>query len=287
MQSKTIIVTGANSGIGFSSALKLAKLGHNVVMMCRNAQRGETARQNIIEQAPHSMIDLILVDLSSQQSIRDGVAQFKNRHPQLNVLINNAANFDITQKQPIITADGVEAIFATNHLGTFLLTQLLLPILKDSVPARVINIASKGLIAHPFLNIVFDNLNGQKKYSPGGAYYHSKLAQIMFTYDLAKKLEGTGVAVNCIRVPAVRLDNGRYDHIPSFLRALYRFKMIFSLTTDQMADVYVKLAVDPEFEGVTGAYIDENCQKVKSSKHSYDRETWEHLWKISMNMTGL
>jgi len=282
---KTIAITGANSGIGYWTALKLAQQGQNVIMICRSAQRGEAARQKIVAASKNDRVDLLLMDLSSQQSIRDGVAIFNNNHSQLDVLINNAANFDISQKQPFMTDDRVEAIFATNHLGPFLLTQLLLPVLKASQPARVINIASKGLIAHPFLKLDFDNLHGQKKYSPEHAYYQSKLAQIIFSYHLAEKLENTEVTVNCIRVPAVQLEEGRFDHIPPFLRAIYRVKMKFSMTAEAMADAYVRLTIDPEFKSVTGRYIDENGQEVKSPRQSYDRETWEKLWQISTVMT--
>ena len=287
MNQKTIIVTGANSGIGYQTALGLARQGHTVIMMCRNPQRGKDAQQRIIEATGNNRVDLIIVDLASQQSIRDGVATFLSRHTRLDVLINNAANFDITLKKPVITEDGVETIFATNHLGVFLMTNLLLPILQESRPARILNVASKGLITQPFLKIEFDNLNGEKKFGAAHAYYHSKLAQVMFTYDLAKRLQGTGVTVNCIRVPAVRLDDGRYDNVPAFLQAIYRFKMKFSLSAEAMADCYIRLATAPEFETVTGTYFDENCQPVKSSGESYKEHVWQHLWDTSMKLTHL
>ncbi len=287
MNSKTVIITGANSGIGYKTALGLAKQGHRVVMVCRSKERGETAQKKIITETGNNQVDLILIDLSSQQSIRDGVAEFNSRYTQLDVLINNAAIFDITQKSMKKSPDGIETIFATNHLGVFLMTNLLLPALKASPSARIINIASKGLLAKPFLNIEFDNLNGEKKFSVTHAYYHSKLAQIMFTFDLAERLAASNVSVNCIRVPAVKLDEGRYDHVPAMLRAAYRFKMSFSLSTAEMAETYIKLALSPEYESVTGAYIDENGKEVKASRQAYNQAVWKQLWDVSTKMTHL
>lgn len=287
MSKKTIMVTGANSGIGYKTALRLAKDGHKVVMVCRSQERGETAQKSIIHETGNAEVQLILIDLSSQQSIREGVTKFLDDNSQLDVLINNAANFDITQKQVIKTQEGIETIFATNHLAPFLMTNLLLPALKASQAGHIINIASKGLIAHPFLDIEFDNLNGEKKFSPSHAYYHSKLAQIMFTFDLAEKLKNDGIRVNCIRVPAVKLDDGRYEHIPAFLRAIYRFKMSFSLSTDEMATAYISLATSKDYEQTTGAYIDEDGKIVKASGKAYNQETWQKLWDVSVNLTNL
>ena len=287
MNTKTIMVTGANSGIGYQAALKLAKINYRVVMICRSKKRGETAQQKIIAETGNNQVDLILIDLSSQQSIRDGVAIFNSRYTQLDVLINNAAIFDITQKQVQMSDDGIETIFATNHLGSFLLTNLLLPALKASPAARIINIASKGLLAKPFMDIQFDNLNGEKKFNVTDAYYHSKIAQIMFTFDLAERLSDNNIATAIIRVPAVKLDEGRYDHIPAFLRAIYKLKMHFSLSTEEMADVYIKVATLPEFSNVSGIYLNENCDEVKASKQAYNRNTWKELWNISAKMTNL
>lgn len=287
MNPKTIIVTGANSGIGYQTALGLARQNHRVVMVCRSKERGETAQQKIIRETGNNQVDLILIDLSSQQSIRDGVAEFNSRYEQLDVLINNAAIFDITQKKAQMSDDGIETIFATNHLGVFLMTNLLIPALKVSPAGRIINIASKGLLAKPFMNIQFDNLNGEKKFNVTDAYYHSKLAQIMFTFDLAERLADTNIATSIIRVPAVKLDEGRYDHIPSFLRAIYKFKMSFSISTEEMAEAYIKIATSPEFAKVSGVYLDENCQEVKASKQAYNRDTWKQLWDVSARMTNL
>lgn len=287
MNTKTIMITGANSGIGYKTALGLAKDGHKIIIVCRSKERGKKAQQNIITATNNQNVDLILIDLSSLQSVRNGVSEFLAQHSQLDVLINNAANFDITQKKVIKTADGLETVFATNHFSPFLMTNLLLPALKASPVGHIINIASKGLIAHPFIDIDFDNLNSEKKFSASKAYYHSKFAQLIFTLDLAERLKKDNIRVNCIRVPAVKLDDGRYDHIPAFLRTVYRFKMSFSLSTDEMAEAYIRLATSDDFKDTTGAYIDEDCKQVKAPKKAYNRETWQKLWDVSMKTTGI
>jgi NAD(P)-dependent dehydrogenase (short-subunit alcohol dehydrogenase family) len=287
LSSKTIIVTGANAGIGRETARGLAKLGHTVVMVCRNVQAGEAVRQEIVAQSGNQAVDLMKCDLSSQHSIRQFVADFTTKYSRLDVLINNAANFDHTLRQPVRTADGIEVIFATNHLGPFLLTSLLLDTLKASAPARVLTVASQGLMLYPRLSIEFDNLNGQQKFSTQHAYYHSKLAQVMFTFDLAERLQGTGITVNCIRVTNVQIDKGRYEYITGWKRWAYEIKRRRAITPVQMAAAYVRLAIEPEFAAVTGKYFDEKCQEVKAYKPAYDRDVWKKLWDVSADLTHL
>jgi NAD(P)-dependent dehydrogenase (short-subunit alcohol dehydrogenase family) len=188
-------------------------------------------------------------------------------------------------KKPFLTEDGVETIFATNHIGPFLLTRLLLDLLKASTPSRIITVASKGLMVYPNLDIEFDNLNGERKFSAQHAYYHSKLAQIMFTYDLAESLEGTGVTVNCIQVPSVAVPDERLAELPGFLKKLYSLKRsMMSIPPARMAETYVFLASDPAAGQVSGKLWDENNRQVKSNRNSYDRETWKKLWQASEKM---
>jgi NAD(P)-dependent dehydrogenase (short-subunit alcohol dehydrogenase family) len=286
-QNKVVIVTGANAGIGRETARSLTKLGHTVVMVCRNTQAGETVRQEIVAQTGNQAVEVMNCDLSSQKSIRQFVADFTAKYPRLDVLINNAANFDHTLKRPTLTEDGVEVIFATNHLGPFLMTNLLRDTLKTSAPSRVLTVASQGLMTYPFLSIEFDNLNGQKKFSTQHAYYHSKIAQVMFTFDLAERLSGTGVTVNCIRVTNVQIDKGRYEYITGWKRWAYEIKRSRAITSAQMANAYVPLAVTPEFASVTGKYFDEKCREVKAYKPAYNREVWKKLWDVSAEMTQL
>ncbi|HLF24794.1 MAG TPA: SDR family oxidoreductase [Anaerolineae bacterium] len=284
---KVCIVTGSNSGIGKATARGLAELGATVVMACRNQAQGVAVRDQLIAQTGNPAVDLLLCDLAAQPSIRCFVDDFRRKYSRLDVLINNAANFDLSLKKPALTEDGVEMIFATNHLGPFLMTNLLLETLKASAPARIINVASKGLLTFPFLNIEFDNLNGEKKFSATHAYYHSKLAQVMFTYDLAQRLDGSGVAVNCIRVTNVKLDTGRYEYVPKLLRAMYAVKRSLAITPEAMAKTYIYLATSPEVGGVTGKYYDENRREVRSSGRSYDARVWERLWQVSAQLTHL
>jgi NAD(P)-dependent dehydrogenase (short-subunit alcohol dehydrogenase family) len=287
LPNKIIIVTGANAGIGRETARGLAKLGHTVVMVCRNTQAGETVRQEIVTQTGNMAVEVMKCDLASQQSIRQFVADFTARYLRLDVLINNAANFDHTLKQPVLTADGVEVIFATNHLGPFLLTNLLMDTLKASAPARVLNVASQGLTLYPFLSIELDNLNGQKKFSTQHAYYHSKIAQVMFTFDLAQRLQGMGITSNCIRVPNVQIDKGRYEYITGWKRRAYEIKRSRAITSAQMAEAYVRLAVASEFEKTTGKYFDEKCKEVKAYKPAYNQAVWKKLWDVSAALTHL
>jgi NAD(P)-dependent dehydrogenase (short-subunit alcohol dehydrogenase family) len=158
---------------------------------------------------------------------------------------------------------------------------LLLDVLKDSSPSRVITVASKGLVVYPNLDIELDNLNGERDFSPQHAYYHSKLAQVMYTYDLAERLADTGVTVNCVRVGNVAVADDRLGNIPGFLKKLYALKKKMALSPERMARTYLYLAADPALEDVSGGYWDENNRQVKSNANSYRRETWERLWEAT------
>ena len=281
MQGKVCIVTGANSGIGKAVALVLAKSNATVIMLCRNRKRGQSALDEIINQSKNPDTRLMIADLSSQKSIRAFAMEFQAQYNNLHILINNAANFDMNLKKPQLTEDGIETIFATNHLGPFLLTNLLIEKLKASALGRVINVASKGLVAYPFLNIEFDNLNGEKRYSAMHAYYHSKLAQVMFTYELARRLNGTSVTANCIRVPNVAISDERLVNHSKVLQTLYRQKRRFSITPERMAESYLYLAASPDLVNVSGKYFNEHNRQVSSSRNSYNEEAWKKLWEIS------
>jgi NAD(P)-dependent dehydrogenase (short-subunit alcohol dehydrogenase family) len=285
LSGKTIIITGGNSGIGKAASIQLARLGATVVIACRSEERGTQALAEMKNMGGSLKVDLMLVDMSSQKSIRQFVDEFKERYEHLDVLIHNAANFEHRQKLPMLTTDGFEAVFATNHLGPFLMTQLLLDMLKASAPSRVITVASKGLLTYPFIDIEFNNLHGQRKFNMQHAYYHSKQAQVMFTFDLAERLRGTGVSVHCVRVGNVAIPNERLPHLPKWLLKIYEAKRRLSMTPEKMAETYVWLAADPTGEQQTGCYWDAPGIEVKSNKKAYNKETQKRLWDISAQMT--
>ena len=287
MKDKTIVITGANSGIGKAAAIQLAELGANVVMACRSMERGSRALDEVRSASSNPNVSLMQLDLSFQDSIRKFTGEFKKSHQRLDVLIHNAANFDLSMKKPVLTADGIETIFATNHVGPVLLTHLLMDLLKSSAPSRILTVASKGLTMHPFLDIEFDNLNGERKFSPEHAYYLSKLAQVMYTYSKAEELQGSGVTINCVRVTNVALPDERIAHLPEWQQKVYKMKRKMSITPERQAATYTFLASDPSLENISGKYWDENNQQVDSSKASYNRETWKKLNAVTLKMAGI
>ena len=192
MIEKTCLVTGANTGIGYAISLGLAKMGATVIMVCRNKPRGEAAMTELKEKSGNSSISLFIADLSSQTSIRQLVTDFKTKFGKLDILINNAAV--ITQNRTL-TEDGLETQFALNHLAPFLLTELLLDSLKTSDSARIINISSN---AHQTVNINFDDLQSEQSYKPKEVYQRTKLCNLLFTYELARQLNGTHITANCV-----------------------------------------------------------------------------------------
>ena len=286
LRDKVIIITGANSGIGKAASIQLAKLGATVVMACRSKERGTWALDEVRKVAESTKVEMMQVDMSWQGSIRQFAADFTRRYKNLHVLIHNAANFNYTQKKPVLTADGFETIFATNHLGPFLLTRLLLDMLKASAPSRIITVASKGLISFPFLDIEFDNLYAERYFSVQDAYYHSKLAQVMFTFYLADCLRGTGVSVHCVRVGNVAIPDVRLAHLPQWMQRLYELKRKFSMTPEKMAETYVWLAADPIGEQQTGKYWDAPGIEVKANQSAYNKKNQKRLWAVSELFTS-
>src|SRR5688572_9065587 len=287
LQDKTIIITGGNSGIGKAAAIQLASLGASVVLACRSKERGEEAAEEVRRATNTLDIEPMQVDMSSQKSIRQFAIEFNRRYARLDVLIHNAANFDHRQKERVLTEEGLETVFATNHLGPFLLTHLLLDMLKASAPSRIITIASKGLISYPFLDIAFNNLYGERKFSMQHAYYHSKLAQVMVTFDLAERLRGTGVSVHCVRVGNVAIPDERLAHLPTWMLKMYEVKRKFSMTPEKMAETYVWLAADRLGEEQTGGYWDAPCVPAKANANAYDKKTQERLRVVSALLTGI
>lgn len=284
---KVIIITGSNSGIGRAAATQLAQCGATVVMACRSMERGAEALVEVRNRSNSSLVYLMQADMASQESIRRFAREFLERYGEIHILIHNAANFDHSLKKPVLTTDGVETVFATNHLGPFLLTQLLLEQLRSCAPSRIITVASKGLISYPFLDIEFDNLDGERKFNLQHAYYHAKQAQVMFTFDLAERLRGTGVTVHCVRVGNVAIPDERLSHLPKWMLRMYETKRRFAMTPERMAETYVWLAADPIAEQQTGGYWDAPGISVRANKNAYKRETQKALWDISAELTGV
>ncbi len=279
-----VVVTGANSGIGAAACRQLAQAGAQVVMVSRSRERGEAARAEIARHTGREP-DLLLADLSLQDSIRLLADEYRRRYARLDVLINNAGAFGAAVRKRTLTPEGFETIFATNHLGPFLLTTLLLDLLCASAPSRVLNVSSEGLRMFPKLHIEPDNLNGERSYSRTHAYYHSKLAQVMFTLELADRLRSACVTSNCIRVTNVALEWSRVDAFPWYGRLMYRLKRRFSITPERMAGAYVRLALAPEFTAITGTHFDEHCRAVAIPAGAQKAETRNRLWHISERLT--
>ena len=284
---KVVIITGGNSGIGKAAATLLAKSGATVILACRSLQRGVQALAEVREDSGSAQVALIQIDLASQSSIRQFAAAFREKFDRLDVLIHNAANFDHRLKQPALTGEGIETVFATNHLGPFLLTHLLLDLLKASAPSRVITVASKGLISYPRLEVDFGNLNGERKFSMQHAYYQSKQAQVMFTFDLAERLKASGVTVNCIRVGNVAIPDQRLDHLPRWMVSLYHLKRRFAMTPEKMAETYLWLAADPALQAVTSGYFDAPGVPARANPYAYNPQKWKRLWEVSAWLTGI
>jgi NAD(P)-dependent dehydrogenase (short-subunit alcohol dehydrogenase family) len=276
---KICLVTGANSGIGKATALGLAQRGATVVMVCRNSHKGEVARKEIQERCGNSQVDLFIADLSSQQAIRQLVQDFQQKYTQLHVLVNNAGGVFARGK---VSPDGIEMTLAVNHLASFLLTNLLLATIEVSRPARIVNVSSQ---AHVKGFIDLEDLQGKRKYTPLRAYAQSKLANVLFTYALARRLEGTGVTVNCLH-PGVVATNIWSSTLPDWLRFLGMISHLFGISAEQGALTSIFLASSPEVEGVTGKYFDK-CEAVSSAKVSYDQDIQERLWTISEILTQM
>jgi NAD(P)-dependent dehydrogenase (short-subunit alcohol dehydrogenase family) len=245
LQGRVCLITGANSGIGKATALGLARLGATVVLASRDTERGGIARRDIIEKTENPEVSVGQVDLASLESVRSFAKSFNEKFPHLHVLVNNAG---IYESRRIVTVDGFESTFAINHLAHFLLTNLLLESLKASAPSRIVNVTSEAQRAG---HVNFDDLQGERKYSGMKSYPQSKLANVLFTYELARRLKGTEVTANCVHPGTV-----------------------------------VWLASSPEVEHVTGKYFQKQAER-KSTKESYDLNVARRLWDVSSELTGL
>ncbi|HET9905639.1 MAG TPA: SDR family NAD(P)-dependent oxidoreductase [Anaerolineales bacterium] len=287
LKEKVIIITGANSEVGKAACIQLARCNATVIMACRSSEIGAQALVDVRNESNSPRVDLMQVDLSSQESIRQFAREFLERYGELHVLIHNAANLDDSQKKLVLTADGIETVFATNHLGPFLLTHLLLDALKDCAPSRIVTVASKGLISYPLLDIEFDNLNGEQQFTPQHAYYHSKQAQVMFTFDLAERLRGKGVTVHCVRAGDTAIPGEQLARPLEEMLSTNEMKRGSSISLKQIAETYLWLSADLIGEQQTGGYWVAPGVAVTANKNAYNKETQKALWDISAELTGV
>jgi NAD(P)-dependent dehydrogenase (short-subunit alcohol dehydrogenase family) len=272
------MVTGATSGIGKVTAHVLAQAGAEVVVVGRNREKSETTVDRIKQQTGNPAVEYMLADLSSQAAIRQLAETFKRQHKRLDVLVNNAGAFFLWRQESV---DGIEMTFALNHLGYFLLTDLLLDTLKASAPARVINVSSGS---HRGETIDFNHFQGKRMYNGFRAYGESKLANILFTYELARRLESTGVTVNAMHPGFVATNIGTNNGW--IVRAIRPLMDLFALSAEEGADTINYLTISKEVEEIAGKYFIKR-KAVSSSSISYDESLARRLWQVSVELTGL
>jgi NAD(P)-dependent dehydrogenase (short-subunit alcohol dehydrogenase family) len=275
---KLCVLTGGTSGIGRETAVALAGRGARLALVCRDRRRAEDTVAEIATRTGSREVSLHFADLSLQREVRRVAAELLACHPRIDVLVNNAG---VVQLRHSLTPDGIETVFATNHLAYFLLTLLLLERLRASAPARIVNVASD---AHRFGRMAFDDLGNAQRYRAMRVYGQSKLANVLFTYELARRLEGTGVTVNCLHPGAVATRLGHNNG--AIARLLAGALRPFFRTPAQGAETSIWLASSPEVEHTTGGYFVGHRLK-RSSPASYDQATARRLWDVSLRLTGL
>ena len=278
MQGKLCVLTGGTSGIGRETAAALAGLGARLALVCRDRRRGEETAAEIAARTGNSHVALHLADLSSREEVRRVAGELLASHPEIHLLVNNAGIVNLGRS---LTVDGIEAVFATNHLAYFHLTLLLLDRLRASAPARIVNVASE---AHRWGHIDLDDLGNERRYRAMRVYGQSKLANILFTYELARRLAGSGVTVNCLHPGAVATRLGHNNGV--IARALARVLRPFFRTPAQGAETSIWVATAPEVEGVSGQYF-VGRRATRSSPASYDEVIARRLWDASLQLTGL
>ena len=278
MNGKVVLITGGTSGIGKAAAVELAGMGAEVVVTGRSAERGREAVGEIKARSGNDAVSLLLADLSAQAEVRKLAEEFREGHDRLDVLVNNAG---VVNQKRTETSDGIEATLALNHLAPFLLTNLLLDALKESAPSRVVTTASE---AERWGRMNFDDLQSRKRYSAFPVYGMTKLANIMFTIELAERLEGTGVTASCFHPGAVSTNfgsgNGGLGSI------LFNAFKPFMRSPEKGADTLVYLASSPDVEGMTGKYLSDR-KLIAAKSVAYDAEARRKLWEASEGLTGL
>jgi retinol dehydrogenase-12 len=279
MTGRTCLVTGATSGIGRATALRLAELGADVVVVGRDPARADAVREEIRRRAPGGGVQTLTADLSSLAQVRRLAAEVRERCDRLDVLVNNAGVISMRRE---VSVDGFETTFATNHLGPFLLTNLLRDLLERSAPARVVTVSSG---AHKQVRAIpWDDLPHGTAAGRGGTYPLSKLLNVLFTAELARRLAGTGVTANCLHPGFVRTDLGR-DVTGAFGVAV-RLVARLQPGPAKGAETSVYLASSPDVAGVSGGYF-VRCRRVEPSRLARDPDAAARLWTLSERLAGL
>ena len=278
---KKCIITGGNSGIGYEAAMQIAAKGFHVTLMCRNEKKAIQSCKQISEKTDNPNVDYLIADLSVMKQVKDAATLYLKKHSTLDVLINNAADFDLSVKKPVITEEGVEKQFATNVVAPFLLSQLFMDALKRSGDGKIINISSQGLCVFPFIKLNFDNINGEMGYSPSSTYYQNKLA--LLTFSLYMRELHYDITIQAIRVTNVKIDMTRYDNINPILKKAYAIKSKFSISPAEMAEIYTMLATEKNHKGFL---YNEKGKEVKANASAYFKESQEKLYKLLISITN-
>jgi NAD(P)-dependent dehydrogenase (short-subunit alcohol dehydrogenase family) len=277
MNGKVCLVTGATDGIGKVSARVLAELGAKVIIVGRNPEKSAIVLAELRSISGNENIDLLMADLAVMQEVRDLAEQVISRYDRIDVLLNNAGGY-FTKHE--ITSDGLEMTFALNHMSYFLLTNKLMELLKYSAPARIVNVSSN---AHYGVDMEFENLNGEQEYKAWKAYQKSKLANVLFTYELLKKVPGN-ITVNCLH-PGFVATNFGHNNGGFFGPVLKIAQRISAINPEEGAKTSIFLCSAPEVKGVSGKYF-YKCQPKTSSRESRNMDTGKRLWQISSDIAS-
>jgi retinol dehydrogenase-12 len=279
MQGRVCLVTGATGGLGAATAMGLARLGATVIVVGRNASKGRDVVAQIQQQTSNPTVQYMQADLSSQQAIRELAREVSSQHPKLHVLVNNAGASYGKRRESV---DGIEMTFALNHLGYFLLTNLLLDTLKASALARIINVSSE---VHRDVTLDFEDLQASRGFNGYQVYKRSKLANLLFMYELARRLESTNVTVNAVSPGLVKTNLGLQDGgMPALMKRF--INILMGVSPEEGAKVIVHLATSPDVQGISGEYFVKG-EAVRSSEASLDLGAAARLWQISAGLTGL
>jgi len=279
MQGKVCLVTGATSGIGQVTAQELARLGARVIIVGRSPERCAKTIDQIRAATGATSVESLVADLSSFAEVRRLAGQVRERAPRLDALVNNAGAMFWKRAESV---DGIEMTLALNHLSYFVLTNLLVPALTQSAPARIVNVASD---AHKGAFVNFDDIEGEQRYSPWKAYQQSKLANILFTYELARRIAGSGVTANTLHPGFVRTNFLQVFNEAWAGWLIRRIADVVAISPEQGARTSIYLASSPDVEGISGRYF-VNEKPAESSVQSRDQATAQRLWRLSEEMTG-